>query len=130
MTDERSFRAKALRFLGVGGLGFCVDAGLLLLLTGAGTSPYGARALSLACSITLTWILNRRFSFAVRAQASVLEYGRYVLVALTAAGVNYGIYALCIFYLSPLLAMVAGSAAAMALTFTGYDRWVFGTRKA
>ncbi len=125
MTPDRSFRQKALRFLGVGGLGFCIDAGTLLLLTRLGLSPYIARAVSLSCSITLTWILNRHFSFGASARSAASEYGRYAVVALIAATVNYAVYAACVGSMSPLLALVAGSAVAILLTFTGYDRWVF-----
>jgi putative flippase GtrA len=116
---------KALRFLLVGGTGFCVDLAVLVILTHAGMSAWGARAASLACSITLTWVLNRRFSFGASGFSAAGEYGRYGVVALIAAAVNYGAYALCLAFVAPPLAMLAGSAMAILLTFTGYDRWVF-----
>jgi putative flippase GtrA len=126
--DARRSFDKLLRFLCVGGIGFCVDAAVLVLLTRAGLSAYLARMISLACSISLTWILNRHFSFGVSSYHAAFEYGRYAIVAMVAAAVNYGVYALCLTQTTPLVAMVAGSAAAILLTFTGYDRWVFVRR--
>jgi putative flippase GtrA len=132
MTDTRTGKhssfEKALRFLCVGGIGFCLDAAMLVLLTRAGLSAHLARLVSLSCSISLTWVLNRHFSFGVSSFHAAFEYGRYAIVALVAAAVNYGVYALCLTQMTPLVAMVAGSAAAIALTFTGYDRWVFVRR--
>jgi putative flippase GtrA len=125
---QRSSLEKALRFLCVGGIGFCLDAAVLVLLTRAGLSAYVARLISLACSISLTWILNRHFSFGESSYHAAFEYGRYAIVAMLAAAVNYGVYALCLTQTTPLVAMVAGSAAAILLTFTGYDRWVFVRR--
>jgi putative flippase GtrA len=122
---QRSQRQKLLRFLAVGGAGFCLDLGILLLLTQADFSAYGARAFSLSCSITCTWLLNRQFSFGASGDHKLVEYGRYGLVALIAAAVNYGVYALFLLITAPIIAMMAGSAAAILLTFTGYDRWVF-----
>jgi putative flippase GtrA len=127
-TLALSFRHKAMRFLAVGGTGFCVDAGLLYLLVANDVSSYRARALSLFASITLTWLLNRRFSFGPSEKSRKSEYGRYGVVALIAASVNYAVYAYCAPLMTPLPAMVAGSVAAICLTFTGYDRWVFAQK--
>jgi putative flippase GtrA len=124
----RSQTQKGIRFLAVGGLGFCVDLGVLLVLVYAGMSGYLARIVSLACSITLTWMLNRHISFGRSADTPVIEYVRYAVVALGAAAVNYAVYAACLTIAPAGSAMIAGSAVAMLLTFTGYDRWVFAAR--
>jgi putative flippase GtrA len=130
MTVSRTQQQKAIRFLAVGGVGFCVDLCVLMLLTRAGFTAHAARAVSLGCSITLTWLLNRQISFGPSTVRPFIEYSRYGLVALVAAGVNYSVYVVCLRFTSPALAMILGSAVAVALTFTGYDRWVFSHAKA
>jgi putative flippase GtrA len=124
MTVSRTQQQKAIRFLAVGGVGFCVDLCVLMLLT------HAARAVSLGCSITLTWLLNRQISFGPSTARPFIEYSRYGVVALIAAGVNYSVYVVCLRFASPAVAMILGSAVAVALTFTGYDRWVFSHAKA
>ncbi len=128
MSADRSRYRKALRFLGVGGFGFSVDAAVLMWLVHLGLSAYLSRALSLCASITLTWILNRHFSFGASGDRPTVEYCRYAAVALCAAAVNYGVYASLVQHMAPVLAMLAGSAAAILLTFSGYDHWVFARR--
>ncbi len=128
MTTDLSRPRRALRFLGVGGIGFSVDAAVLMWLVHLGLSAYLSRALSLCASITLTWILNRHFSFGASGDRPTVEYGRYAAVALCAAAVNYGVYTSLVQHMAPVLAMVAGSAAAILLTYTGYDRWAFARR--
>jgi putative flippase GtrA len=120
-----SFGKKFSGFVFVGATGFCIDAILLHLLIELGISQYSARFLSIACAMTVTWILNRQFSFGKSEQRAAREYLRYALVALIAATINYGVYATLVASLTPFSAMVAGSIVAMSLSFVGYDRWVF-----
>jgi putative flippase GtrA len=126
VTHLPSLGKKSAGFVVVGATGFSIDAVLLHWLLDMGTSQYLARIFSIACAMTVTWLLNRQFSFGKSAQGPAAEFARYAFVAFVAAAVNYGVYAALVGSISPFLAMVAGSVVAMSLSFLGYDRWVFG----
>ena len=52
-------------FFVVGTIGFIVDAGVLAVLVhGYGQGNYSSRMVSFAVAVTVTWLLNRTFSFA------------------------------------------------------------------
>lgn len=132
---------RILKFGMTGGLGFAVDVGLLTLQTAVlEINPYSARVVAIAVAMTTTWLVNRRFTFKVHehvtdARAVAAEGGRYVLVAVTAALVNYGIYAAALQILpheilgtddlSPPIAAVFGTAVAMFVSYFGYSRFAF-----
>jgi putative flippase GtrA len=120
---------KLLRFAIAGGIGFCVDAGLLaLLLHTTPLGPFIARLIAIAIAMAVTWIFNRRFTFDKSRHSLAVEGFRYGSVGITSAIVNYGIYAallLAIPSLQPLAAMVFATAASMLFSFFGYSRFVF-----
>lgn len=120
-----------LRFCLVGGVGFVADtAGLYLLSRAGGLDLYSARALSFIIAATLTWGLNRRFTFAANRKASGKEWGQYILVNGAGALVNYGAYALAISILplaraEPVIAVAIGSALALFVNFFANKHLVF-----
>ena len=132
--DTPSFRARLhqiARFGVVGGTGFLVDAGLLALLIHGGWTPLPARVVSILVALTVTWQLNRRVTFAMSGAGSVGEFGQYLSLGAATSGFNYAIYAALIasgVTRSPFVALMAGSAAAMVVTFVGLDRVVFRKR--
>lgn len=82
------------RFIAIGALGFCVDAGLLALLVADGCSLYSARLVSFPVAVTVTWYLNRTWTFrAMATDYPVREYVIYVAVQVTAALANFLVYA-------------------------------------
>ena len=120
------------RFIGVGAIGFAVDASILTaLVVGWGQDPYRARGLSFAIAVTVTWYLNRRWSFAPRAnQRKTAEYARYVAVQLTAAIINLSVYTAClkinpVLRSYPALPLAIGSAVALVLNYLGARYFVF-----
>jgi putative flippase GtrA len=91
-------------------------------------------------AMTVTWLINRRFTFKTHgtvtdARGMAAEGGRYGLVAIIAALVNYGVYALTLWSmpqivwagrnLSPPMAAVVGSGVAMFVSYYGYSRFAF-----
>lgn len=123
-------RSQFLRFALVGGVGFVTDAGLTLLFHGAlslGEAP--ARVLAFIVAATVTWWLNRRFTF--QAQGGASSWLRYVVITSAGAAINIGCYLVVVRMLGTqaldLLAGVAvGSIVAMAFNFWVSRRWVFG----
>lgn len=122
------------RFAIVGAIGFLADAAALaIVLAATPLGPFAGRVVSVAFALTVTWLLNRRFTFGASDRATAVEGVRYGGVGIATSVVNYLVYtALLVMVpaLSPLLALATASVAAMALSFLGYSRFVFGRRSA
>jgi len=111
-----------------GGTGFAIDAGLThLCLSMTPAGPLAARIPAIMAAMAATWFLNRNFTFGRSSAPLAVEGFRYWAVGVTAALLNYGIYAAIISRLpvQPLAAIVFASLAAMAYSFFGYSRFVF-----
>lgn len=133
--------ARVIKFAVTGGIGFVVDIGMLTLLTVPfDINPYTARVFAILVAMTVTWLINRRFTFKVHDQVTdrrglVAEGGRYGLVAVSAAVVNYAVYAATLYSLPefilgsddipPPIAAVIGSGVAMFFSYYGYSRFAF-----
>lgn len=120
---------KFLRFIVVGATGFLVDMGVLwLVLTYTPVGPLIGRVLAIALALIATWQLNRHFTFGASKRTIVVEGFRYGFIGAITSLVNYGVYAGLLVaapLLSPYVALVAASAAAMLFSFFGYSRYVF-----
>jgi len=124
--------AQFFRFCCVGVVGFVVDAGALTLLVDlAGMGLLWGRVASYLIAATVTWFLHRHVTFP---HARGLPHGpqwlRFVVVNGFGAGLNYGIYAVLVLNLAffaqwPVLAVAAGSGAALAFNFLASRRFVF-----
>lgn len=122
-------------FAAVGGIGFCVDAGLTVLFAaGFGLSPFLARLPAVVAATVATFFLNRAITFAGRG-FWLHEFGRYVVVAASGQLVNYAVYAAVLAAIekvglgsAPALiafAVGCGAGAAMVLTFLGFRLFAF-----
>lgn len=124
---------RFLRFCVVGTLGFVVDAGLLAALAdGLGMDPYLARVFSFLAAATVTWWLNRHYTFEARRAPSRAEWARYLLLMLLGAAINYGAYALAITFWDVARArlwigVAIGSVAGLAVNFAT-SRALFASR--
>ena len=132
---------RILKFAMTGGIGFVVDVGMLTFLTVVlDVDPYLARVFAILVAMTTTWLINRRYTFQVHGKvtghrALIAEGGRYGLVAVGAALVNYGVYAATLYLLLgaeigpedalPPVAAVVGSGVAMFFSWYGYSRFAF-----
>lgn len=117
------------RFLLTGGIGFLADAGALaLLLASTPLDPLTARLVSIGFALTVTWLVNRTFTFRPSSRGVVREGARYGGVGIGASLVNYVAYAGALALvpgLPPLVALAFGSAVAIAASWFGYSRLVF-----
>jgi len=121
-------------FVLIGGLGFCVDAGLTVAIVRFGVSPFLARVPAVAAATIATFLLNRAFTFAGRG-VWLHEFARYLLVAATGQALNYAAYAAALTGLAAAgfgrtpgliaLSVACGAAAAMVLTFAGFRLFAF-----
>ena len=131
MTNANRF----FRFGVVGVVGFIVDAAVLSLLVSAGGGVYASRLASFPSAVTVTWYLNRKWSFHGQATTRpIMEYGLYFGVQIVAALANLAAYAVVLnrmfndqtAMVIPALAVGAGLGlvinfiGARALVFTGH----------
>lgn len=115
-----------IRFLLVGGAGFCIDAGLTFLLIQLNLAPWLARIPAIFSAMLFTWLANRCFTYQVEHSRSIREGGRYMLVALSMALINYLIYLVLVSYgLWPMLAVTLATACQTILSFHAYRYFVF-----
>ncbi|MBP8023911.1 MAG: GtrA family protein [Chromatiaceae bacterium] len=128
----RKNRREILFFGMTGGIGFLIDAGVLTWLVQVqGWGLYSARALSFAAAVTVTWYLNRSFTFAKRASTGrTREYGRYFGVQAMGALINLGVYVLVIALLPatgtiPVIPLAMGSGVGMIFNFVGARHFAF-----
>lgn len=115
---------KQLYFFAVFGIiGFFVDAGVLdILVNYFRFNPYSGRIISFSAAATTTWILNRHFTFQRRDKHSIREWGQYVLLMIIGGLINYGIYSVIVWSVSPTrqnlyLAVAIGSVCGMFINF-------------
>ncbi len=120
------------RFLNVGAIGFAIDAGVLWFLVYVlemGAIP--ARALSFVITITVTFVLNARYTFGVSVRGS--SKSRYVAVQLLGAAINFTSYTLLVLHGPlagrPLLSLIVGSALASTHNFLMMRHFVFKPRR-
>ena len=100
-----------------------------------GFDKYAGRVISYLCAATVTWALNRRWTFAASQGADrKKEWRRFVAFNLAGFAVNYGAYALALAALPippayeglrPLLCVGVGSLAGLLVNFAVNKLFVF-----
>ena len=113
--------------------GFGVDLACLTLFLWLGAGFVVGRALSYLCAASVTWLLNRRWTFASTDPLFLRQALRFLSANAVGGAMNYGIsVALAVafpsvFGLYPALAVAAGSLASLAVNFSLSKRFVFAT---
>lgn len=126
-------KMRVARFAVVGGIGFVVDAGMLhLILHVVGPYPVAGRVVSILAAMTVTWWLNRRFTFAQAVPPCWAEWRRYLVVNAVGAALNFGVYTLLMWLLQVAdlvlrawISVAVASLAAMVLNYLGMKHAVF-----
>jgi putative flippase GtrA len=121
--------AKTVRFGIVGLAGFCVDAGCLaLLLWFTQLGPFVSRLIAILAALSITWLLNRRFTFGPSGRSLAHEAARYGSVGISGSVLNYGIYSAILLVaptIWPIFALVIASALVTIFSWFGYSKFVF-----
>jgi putative flippase GtrA len=120
------------RFLAVGAIGFGADLAAFTLLRLA-VPDVAARLLAVALAVTVTWALNRRFTFAASGRPVLSEWLRYNATSAAGAGTNAAV-SLALLRVSDgaiggPLALAAGSVAALAVNYILAKRFAFALRQ-
>ncbi|POR55910.1 putative flippase GtrA [Paraburkholderia eburnea] len=115
------------RFFLVGSAGFVVNAVLVELLVHL-TKPVTAQLLAFPVAVTVTWWLNRRYTFGASRHALHYEWLRYVFGNIFGWIINNGVYIWFVLHvpltaLHPAIAVAVGSVAGMFLNFA-MSRWL------
>ena len=125
--------SQFVRFAVIGTIGFAVDGSILhLLVSKAGWSPFTARALSFPPAVTVTFLLNRFWTFRGLRLPAAQAYGAYTLIQVIGALINLLVFTLCVLvvpslYSWPLVALAIGAAAALLFNFAASRKLVFGS---
>lgn len=128
VTLDRAKFLKLAKFGGVGGLTFLVDAGITTALIHYGWDAFSARLIAIAIAMFIAWRLNRAFTFGASDTSQTSEGGRYLLVALGAAAVNYAAYSALILLVPkiiPFIAVALATGVSMVVSYLGFSRFTF-----
>lgn len=123
LSKSNSTGARILRFVGVGGLAFALDAGLVFSMVHLGLDKYLSRALSLVVVVLFTFVLNRWATFGAKAPPTWGELFAYVAASLIGLLINYVVFVGASWIKVPLLlAMAAGTLVASTFNFLAYGK--------
>lgn len=118
--------------MGVGAIGFVVDAALLtVLVSGFAWGLYAARAVSFSCAVTVTWICNRNWVFERTADIS-REYTQYLSMQIVGATLNLGTYVALLELFPalgrwPVVPLAIGGIIALIFNFNVAKHFVFAS---
>lgn len=133
---NRAWAAQFLRFCIVGGVGFVVDASVLLAAVRFfGADPIGGRILSFSIAVWTTFELNRRWAFRSRGgRPYLVAFASYLGVQGVGFACNFSIYT--VLYLTlpspynlPLACLMVASGAALAVNYAGANLLVFRSNR-
>lgn len=119
-------------FLIIGAIGFVVDAGILLFLHEVReVGVYLSRCISFPVAMTVTWILNRLFTFAdTKTAGRGREWGRYAAVNGAGALLNLAIFFLLVSNVTALqeavlIPLAIAASVALIFNFLGSRHFVY-----
>lgn len=115
------------RFSAVGAIGFVVDASAFTLLHSIWQAPHLARLGAFLVAVATTFVLNRRYTFKMRAKSRPLVYFIGQTVSL---GMNMSVFSLVIWHPIWLpwqyyVGLVLGSIAAIFINYEMSRRYAF-----
>lgn len=134
---KKALSTRLSAFAVVGTIGFIVDATVLkLYLISVENDPILGRAVSFPIAVTVTWLLNRQFTFSQGAKkySSLFgEWSSYLLVNAFGFIINLCVFMLVIFTidtakLHPIFTLGFASLIAMFFNYFGSKHWVFRVR--
>jgi putative flippase GtrA len=139
VLTRKLFCQNTILFGFVGSIGFCVDGGILTLLSQTlRMSLYLSRAFSFTTATLVTWALNRRLTFetdAVSAQQKKGEYLRYLSIQIGGGLLNLGVFSILIYFYPslkkiPVVPLAGGAIFGMLFNYSGSRYWVFRSKAA
>ena len=123
------------RFISVGAAGFLIEALILqILVVYLDVEAFTALIIAFAVAVTLTWALNRTYTFKVTEDRSVREWVIYTFVNSLGGGIHLATYWWVIqiwpgLVQYPLLPLVVSSAVAAVFNFVVSKKVVFNDNR-
>jgi len=131
-SDRRPIDHRSVRHWGgfiVSGLtAFVVDVAITWTLVRLVLDPFSARLFGILTATVVAWLMHRRITFNVPYGPSLGEFLRFFVVASTANGTNYLVYAaiLLVVPATPLpIAIVISTGVATVISYLGFRFGVF-----
>ena len=112
---------RPVRFIIVGCTGLVVDLALFTTIVAFAHHPLIVRLFTLAISTTVTWRLNRAFTFTRSNRPQHDEAIRYATVTVLAQGTSYAVFATLVLTVSARLPQAALMAGALVAAFVSYN---------
>ena len=116
-------------FITAGIAALAADVLLLWFLSDPlGLSPFVARLFSISAAMVVSWLINRRITFAVTTPATVQEFASFATVSWVAQIVNYAVFAVILLIRPatwPVAAVAGASLVAMFVSYAGFRFGVF-----
>ena len=124
------------RFAMVGGVGFCVDGGILQFgLSVLDWGPIVARVPSFFAAVLTTWYLNRSYTFEIPHKSFIETFPGYLSANFVGLLLNFGIYSAAVIWLPdtlgkyPLVALAVGGIIAMFFNYAISRHFIFVDKK-
>ena len=135
MVTAAIVRSSIFRFAVTGAIGFAIDGGMMTALHSVvGWSPILARFVSFPVALTVTWYINRVWSFARgRDIDAVRQYGTYASIQLVGALLNLAVFSGLIamegaFAAWPIVPLGVASIFAMFFNYYAARRFAYRSR--
>lgn len=122
------------RFVTVGAAGFLIEAIILQALVSLfGLHAFTAVLIAFAVAVTVTWLLNRSYTFEVTVPHNFVEWFKYTGVNSAGGIIHLLVYGFLVFYVPllqqyPLIPLVISSAVAAVFNYSMSSSLVFGAK--
>lgn len=96
-----------------------------------GAGPVAARAISFPVAVTMTWWLNRNWTFGAEEKSPAFrQLWHYIALQIVGALANLGVYVLILLFIEPtpshaLAALTAGALLGLVVNFLGSKYLIF-----
>jgi putative flippase GtrA len=124
MLEINKMSPSFMKYIVVGGVGFGIDGGVMMALhVQLSCSPMAARLVSFPVAVSVTWFLNRHWTFKRGSVlASARRYGPYLFVQIIGALINLGVFAAAVGWSDflgyyPLSALAIAALPVLAFTY-------------
>ena len=117
-------RRELIRFLATGTCGFLIDAGVMQCVSATlGVTVLAARCVSFPAATTVTWLLNRYWTFEHgRTRKASSQYLLHFCGQLVSLAINFGVFSglllsVEVMAIHPVVALAIGAIVALAFSF-------------
>jgi putative flippase GtrA len=132
---DRFIPPRFRRFISVGAVGFLIEAIVLQALVSLlSMHAFSAVLIAFAVAVTVTWLLNRSYTFKVEQPHNFVEWFKYTGVNSAGGVIHLAVYGALVIYFPllqqyPLVPLVISSAVAAGFNYSMSSSLVFDTKR-